>query len=218
MHAGPEIGVAATKTFISQVTILALLAVLLGRMRHMAATRGTEILRELETIPGKIERILKQSDHIAAIAKTYCEANNFLFLARQYNFPIALEGALKLKEISYIHAEGYPAAEMKHGPIALVDPRTPSVFLAPRNLVYEKTLANIEEVKARKGPVIVIATAGDAEIAKKADATIFIPDTLDCLQPLLTAIPLQLLAYHIAVLRGCDVDQPRNLAKSVTVE
>ena len=218
MHAGPEIGVAATKTFVSQVTILALLAVLLGRMRHMASTRGTEILKELETIPGKIERILKQSDAIAAIAKKYCTANNFLFLARQYNFPIALEGALKLKEISYIHAEGYPAAEMKHGPIALVEPRTPSVFIAPRNSVYDKTMANIEEVKARKGPVIVVASEGDSEIAKKADDTIFIPDTLECLQPLLTVIPLQLLAYHIALLRGCDVDKPRNLAKSVTVE
>ena len=218
MHAGPEIGVAATKTFVSQVTIMALLAVLLGRMRHMAATRGTEILKELETIPGKIERILKQSDAIAAIAKKYCEANNFLFLARQYNFPIALEGALKLKEISYIHAEGYPAAEMKHGPIALVEPRTPSVFIAPRNLVYDKTMANIEEVKARKGPIIVVASEGDTQIATKADAAIFIPDTLECLQPLLTVIPLQLLAYHIAVLRGCDVDKPRNLAKSVTVE
>ena len=218
MHAGPEIGVAATKTFVSQVTIMALLAVLLGRMRHMAATRGTEILKELETIPGKIESILKQTDAIAAVAKKYCEANNFLFLARQYNFPIALEGALKLKEISYIHAEGYPAAEMKHGPIALVEPRTPSVFIAPRNLVYDKTMANIEEVKARKGPIIVVVTEGDTEIGKKADAAIFIPDTLECLQPLLTVIPLQLLAYHIAVLRGCDVDKPRNLAKSVTVE
>ena len=217
-HAGPEIGVAATKTFVSQVTIMALLAVLLGRMRHMASTRGTEILKELETIPGKIERILKQSDAIAAVAKKYCTANNFLFLARQYNFPIALEGALKLKEISYIHAEGYPAAEMKHGPIALVEPRTPSVFIAPRNSVYDKTMANIEEVKARKGPVIVVASEGDSEIAKKADDTIFIPDTLECLQPLLTVIPLQLLAYHIALLRGCDVDKPRNLAKSVTVE
>ena len=218
MHAGPEIGVAATKTFCSQVTIITLLAVLLGRMRHMASTRGIEILKELEAIPIKIDRILKQSDTIAGIAKRYCEANNFLFLARQYNFPIALEGALKLKEISYIHAEGYPAAEMKHGPIALVEPRTPSVFIAPRNSVYDKTMANIEEVKARKGPVIVVATEGDEVMRTKADDVIFIPDTLECLQPLLTVIPLQLLAYHIAVLRGCDVDKPRNLAKSVTVE
>ncbi|MEI6083656.1 MAG: glutamine--fructose-6-phosphate transaminase (isomerizing) [Verrucomicrobiota bacterium] len=218
MHAGPEIGVAATKTFVSQLTILTLLAVLMGRMRHLASTRGAEILKELERIPGKIDLILKQNDAIAAVAQKYCAANNFLFLARQANFPIALEGALKLKEISYIHAEGYPAAEMKHGPIALVDPHTPSVFIAPQNSVYDKTLANIEEVKARKGPVIAVATAGDTEIAKRADDVLYIPATLECLEPLLTVIPLQLLAYHIAVRRGCDVDKPRNLAKSVTVE
>jgi glutamine---fructose-6-phosphate transaminase (isomerizing) len=218
MHAGPEIGVAATKTFVSQITIMTLLAVLMGRMRHLASTRGSEILKELESIPGKIERVLQQTDSIATIAKKYCDANSFLFLARQYNFPIALEGALKLKEISYIHAEGYPAAEMKHGPIALVDPRTPSVFIAPRNSVFDKTMANIEEVKARKGPVIVVATEGDNEIAKRADDVIYVPATLECLQPFLTVVPLQLLAYHIAVLRGCDVDKPRNLAKSVTVE
>jgi glucosamine--fructose-6-phosphate aminotransferase (isomerizing) len=218
MHAGPEIGVAATKTFTSQVTITTLLAVLMGRMRHLASTRGAEIMRGLEEIPAKMERALKQSDAIAAIAKKYCDANSFLFLARQVNFPVALEGALKLKEISYIHAEGYPAAEMKHGPIALVDPRTPSVFLCPKNAVYDKVMANIEEVKARKGPVIVVATEGDAEIGKRVDDVIYIPDTLECLQPLLTVLPLQLLAYHIAVLRGCDVDKPRNLAKSVTVE
>jgi glucosamine--fructose-6-phosphate aminotransferase (isomerizing) len=218
MHAGPEIGVAATKTFTSQVTIMTLLAVLMGRMRHLASTRGAEIMRGLEEIPSKMERILKQSDAITAIAKKYCDANSFLFLGRQSNFPVALEGALKLKEISYIHAEGYPAAEMKHGPIALIDPRTPSVFICPKNPVYDKVMANIEEVKARKGPVIVVATEGDAEIAKRADDVIYIPDTLECLQPLLTVLPLQLLAYHIAVLRGCDVDKPRNLAKSVTVE
>ena len=218
MHAGPEIGVAATKTFICQVTIMTLLSVLMGRMRHLAGTRGAEILKELEQIPAKMERILKQSDAIAVIAKKYCEANSFLFLARQYNFPIALEGALKLKEISYIHAEGYPAAEMKHGPIALIDPRTPSVFICPRSSVYDKVMANIEEVKARKGPVIAVATEGDEEIRKKADDVIYIPDTMDCLQPLLTVLPLQLLAYHIAIARGCDVDKPRNLAKSVTVE
>jgi glucosamine--fructose-6-phosphate aminotransferase (isomerizing) len=218
MHAGLEIGVAATKTFTSQTTIMTLLAVLMGRMRHLAATRGTEILKELEQIPAKMERILKQNDAIAAIAKKYCEANSFLFLARQYNYPVALEGALKLKEISYIHAEGYPAAEMKHGPIALVEPRTPSVFICPKNAVYEKVMSNIEEVKARKGPVIVVATEGDDEIRQKTDDVMFIPSTLDCLEPLLTVVPLQLLAYHIAVLRGCDVDKPRNLAKSVTVE
>jgi glutamine---fructose-6-phosphate transaminase (isomerizing) len=218
MHAGPEIGVAATKTFTAQVTVMTLLAVLMGRMRHLASTRGAEILRELEEIPAKMERVLQQSDAIAAIAKKYCEANSFLFLARQINFPIALEGALKLKEISYIHAEGYPAAEMKHGPIALVDPRTPSVFICPKNSTYDKVMANIEEVKARKGPVIALATEGDEELRKKADDVIYVPDSLECLQPLLTVVPLQLLAYHIAVLRGCDVDKPRNLAKSVTVE
>ncbi|HUJ08877.1 MAG TPA: glutamine--fructose-6-phosphate transaminase (isomerizing) [Verrucomicrobiae bacterium] len=218
MHAGPEIGVAATKTFTSQITIMTLLAVLMGRMRHLASTRGAEILRELEEIPAKMERVLQQSDAIAAIAKKYCEANSFLFLGRQINFPIALEGALKLKEISYIHAEGYPAAEMKHGPIALVDPRTPSVFICPKNSTYDKVMANIEEVKARKGPVIVVATDGDDQIRKKADDVIWVPDALESLQPLLTVLPLQLLAYHIAILRGCDVDKPRNLAKSVTVE
>jgi glucosamine--fructose-6-phosphate aminotransferase (isomerizing) len=218
MHAGPEIGVAATKSFTSQLTIVTLLAVLMGRMRHLASTRGTEILRQLEQIPGKIQKILTQTDAIAAIAKKYCECNDFLFLARQFNYPIALEGALKLKEISYIHAEGYPAAEMKHGPIALVAPRTPSVFICTKNAVYEKVMANIEEVKARKGPVIAVATEGDDVIHAKADDVIYVPDTLDELQPLLTVIPLQLLAYHAALLRGCDVDKPRNLAKSVTVE
>jgi glucosamine--fructose-6-phosphate aminotransferase (isomerizing) len=218
MHAGPEIGVAATKTFLSQVTMITLLAVLMGRMRHLASTRGAEILKELERIPGKIETILKQSDAIAGVAKKYCQAQNALFLGRQYNFPIALEGALKLKEISYIHAEGYPAAEMKHGPIALIEPKTPSVFIAPQDSVYDKTMANIEEVKARKGPVIAIATEGDTAMAQRADDVLYIPATLECLQPLLTVIPLQLLAYHIAIARGCDVDKPRNLAKSVTVE
>jgi len=218
MHAGPEIGVAASKTFTSQITIMTLLAVLMGRMRHLAATHATEILRALEKIPSQMEHVLQQSDVIAAIAKKYCEARSFLFLARQYNYPIALEGALKLKEISYIHAEGYPAAEMKHGPIALIDPKTPSVFICPKDGVHEKVMANIEEVKARKGPIIVVATEGDTEIAKRADDVMYIPDTCECLTPLLAVLPLQLLAYHIAVLRGCDVDKPRNLAKSVTVE
>ncbi|MBM3859890.1 MAG: glutamine--fructose-6-phosphate transaminase (isomerizing) [Verrucomicrobia bacterium] len=218
MHAGPEIGVAASKTFVSQLTIMSLLAVLMGRMRHLAATRGAEILRELEAMPSKLERVLAENDNILAIAKKYCDARSALFLGRQYNYPIALEGALKLKEISYVHAEGYPAAEMKHGPIALVDPKTPSVFICPKDGVYDKVMANIEEVKARKGPVIAIATEGDAEIARKADDVIYVPDTVDCLTPLLTVVPVQLLAYHIAVLRGCDVDKPRNLAKSVTVE
>jgi glucosamine--fructose-6-phosphate aminotransferase (isomerizing) len=218
MHAGLEIGVAATKTFTSQLTVLTLLAVFLGRMRHLSTIRGAEILKALEQIPAKIEIALQQNDAIAALAKKYCQANSFLFLGRQYNFPIALEGALKLKEISYLHAEGYPAAEMKHGPIALIEPGCPSVFLCPQNAVYEKVMANIEEVKARKGPVIAIASEGDEEIRKKADDVIYVPLTLECLEPLLNVIPLQLLAYHIAVLRGCDVDKPRNLAKSVTVE
>jgi glucosamine--fructose-6-phosphate aminotransferase (isomerizing) len=218
MHAGPEIGVAASKTFTSQLTIMTLLAVLMGRMRHLASTRGAEILRELEQIPAKMERVLAQNDAIAAIAKKYCDARSALFLARQYNYPIALEGALKLKEISYIHAEGYPAAEMKHGPIALIDPKTPSVFICPKDGVYEKVMANIEEVKARKGPIIAVATEGDNEIAHKTDDVIYVPSTHECLTPLLTVLPMQLLAYHIAVLRGCDVDKPRNLAKSVTVE
>jgi len=218
MHAGPEIGVAATKTFTSQITIMVLLAVLMGRMRHLASTRGSEILKELERIPEKIHHILRQNEAIAAVAKKYHQSNSFLFLARQINFPVALEGALKLKEISYIHAEGYPAAEMKHGPIALVDPQTPSVFICPQNAVYDKTMSNMEEVKARNGPVIAIATEGDKEIKKKADDVIYIPATHPCLEPLLTVVPLQLLSYHIALLRGCDVDKPRNLAKSVTVE
>ena len=217
-HAGPEIGVAATKTFTSQLTIMVLLSVLMGRMRHLASTRGEEILEELEHIPAKMERILTQNDAIAKLAKKYSDASSFLFLARQHNYPVALEGALKLKEISYIHAEGYPAAEMKHGPIALIEPRTPSVFICPKNSVYEKTMANIEEVKARKGPVIAIATEGDTEIAGKADDVIYIPETLEILEPLLTVVPLQVLSYHIALQRGCDVDKPRNLAKSVTVE
>ncbi len=218
MHAGPEIGVAATKTFTSQVAILTLLAVLLGRMRHLASTRGAEILCELENIPAKIELILAQNDRVATIAKKYCRADSFLFLGRQNQFPIALEGALKLKEISYVHAEGYPAAEMKHGPIALVDSSTPSVFLCPQNAVYDKTMSNLEEVKARKGPIVAIATEGDTDIAKKTDDVIYIPSSLDPLYPLLAVVPLQLLAHHIATLRGCDVDKPRNLAKSVTVE
>lgn len=218
MHAGPEIGVAATKSFTSQVTILTLLALHLARLRHMSTMQGTAIIRELETIPSKIERALKCDEQARRIAEKYHKKDDFLFLGRQFNFPIALEGALKLKEISYIHAEGYPSAEMKHGPIALIDEDTPSVFLCPKDSVYEKVMSNIEEVKARKGPVIAIATEGDTEIAHKADDVIYIPPTLEFLQPLLTVIPLQLLAYHIAVLRGCDVDKPRNLAKSVTVE
>ena len=218
MHAGPEIGVASTKAFVSTISILTLLAVHLGRLRNLSAKRALDVLRGLEALPKQIEKILAKNDALKKLAKKYAKADDFFFLGRGYTFPIALEGALKLKEISYIHAEGYPAAEMKHGPIALVDPRTPSVFIAPKNSVSDKTMANIEEVKARKGPVIVIATEGDTATGQKADDVLYIPDTLECLQPLLAVVPLQLLAYHIAVLRGCDVDKPRNLAKSVTVE
>lgn len=218
LHAGPEIGVASTKAFTSQVGVLTLLALLMGRIRTLSLSRASALLKALETIPDLINLVLKQNDHIKKIALKYAEAQDFLFLGRGYNFPVALEGALKLKEISYIHAEGYPAAEMKHGPIALVDEKTPSVFLAPKDGLYEKTFSNIEEIKARKGPVIAIASEGDDQIARKADDIVYIPRVPDQLFPLLGVIPLQLLAYHIAVARGCDVDKPRNLAKSVTVE
>ncbi len=218
LHAGPEIGVASTKAFTSQVTVLTLFALFMGRIRMLAPQEGTRLLRALEAIPDQIQRVLDQNDHIREIAVKYQDASDFLFLGRQYNFPVALEGALKLKEISYVHAEGYPAAEMKHGPIALIDPHTPSVFVAPMDQVYDKTRSNIEEVKARKGPIIAITTEGNTDLDGKVNDLIYVPRTLDCLNPLLTVVPLQLLAYHIAVLRGCDVDKPRNLAKSVTVE
>ncbi|MBV9463542.1 MAG: glutamine--fructose-6-phosphate transaminase (isomerizing), partial [Verrucomicrobiae bacterium] len=218
LRAGPEIGVASTKAFTSQVTALLLLALYMGRTRRLSGTDGKQLVSELDLIPGKIESILAQSDRIKQIALKYKSCVDFLFLGRLGNFPVALEGALKLKEISYVHAEGYPAAEMKHGPIALIDDKTPSVFVCPRDQIYDKVMSNLEEVKARKGPVIAIATEGDADIAKKADDVIYIPPTLEHLQPLLTIIPLQLLAYHFAVALGCDVDKPRNLAKSVTVE
>jgi len=202
-----------------QVLGLTLLGLALARKRgRLSPAEGRNIARELHAIPDKLKSILTQASRIKAIAKKYARFEDFLFMGRQFNFPIALEGALKLKEISYIHAEGYPSAEMKHGPIALVSPEFPSVFVVPRDAMYEKNMSNIEEIKARRGPIIAVATAGDGEIAHKANDLIYIPPTLDCLQPLLTAVPLQLLAYHIAVLRGCDVDKPRNLAKSVTVE
>jgi glucosamine--fructose-6-phosphate aminotransferase (isomerizing) len=218
LHAGPEIGVASTKAFTSQVTVLALFALFMGRIRMLSPQEGTRILRALEEIPSQLERILEQNEAIRRIALKYQHAEDFLFLGRHLSFPVALEGALKLKEISYIHAEGYPAAEMKHGPIALIDPDTPSVFVAPVDHLYEKTQSNIEEVKARRGPIIAVTTEGNTALAKKADDIIYLPATLDCLTPLLTVMPLQLLAYHIAIARGCDVDKPRNLAKSVTVE
>ncbi|PIV81022.1 glutamine--fructose-6-phosphate transaminase (isomerizing) [bacterium CG17_big_fil_post_rev_8_21_14_2_50_64_8] len=218
IHAGPEIGVASTKAFTSQVTILALMTLLLGRRTIISADRGTQILKELEAIPGKVQKVLDQSDAIRDIARVYAKHKNCLYLGRGVNFPIALEGALKLKEISYIHAEGYPAAEMKHGPIALIDPEMPVVVIAIKDGSYDKIVGNVQEVRARDGKIISIVTEGDEEIAALSDHVITIPDTTNFWTPLLSVIPLQLLAYHIAVLRGEDVDQPRNLAKAVTVE
>ncbi|MFO1007392.1 MAG: glutamine--fructose-6-phosphate transaminase (isomerizing) [Planctomycetaceae bacterium] len=218
LHAGPEIGVASTKAFTSQVTVLTLLALFLGRMRNLSYSAGQRMVDNLRKLPGQARKALECNDTVQVIAQKYAHCDNFLYMGRLYNFPVALEGALKLKEISYIHAEGYPAAEMKHGPIALISPDTPSVFVVPKCGIYPKVISNIEEVKARKGPVIAIACHGDETIADLADDVIFVPDVEEYLQPIMTAIPLQLLAYHIAVLRGCNVDRPRNLAKSVTVE
>ena len=218
LHAGPEIGVASTKAFTSQVVVLALMTLLLGRMRSLSHPKGKEVAQALADLPNKVEQALEANDQIKTIAEEFQSAKNFLYLGRGYNFPVALEGALKLKEISYIHAEGYPAAEMKHGPIALIDRDMPVVFIATKDSIYDKVLSNIEEVRARNGRVIAIATEGDKVIQKHADRVIYVPGTIELLNPLVTIIPLQLLAYHIAVLRGCDVDQPRNLAKSVTVE
>ncbi len=218
-HAGPEIGVASTKAFTAQVTVLTLMAL------HIAYKKGTlvesryrQLLYELETIPEKVERVLKLNDKIKHIADIYKDARNFLYLGRGYSFPVALEGALKLKEISYIHAEGYPAAEMKHGPIALIDEEMPVVVIATKGQNYEKVVSTIQEIKARKGKIIAVVNEGDKEVAKTADYTIEIPETDESLVPLVSVVPLQLLSYHIAVMRGCNIDQPRNLAKSVTVE
>jgi len=218
IHAGPEIGVASTKAFTSQVMVLSLIATLMARMRQMSPQTGDEIIQAIQNIPDQVEHILKTTDQVKKIADEYYESNNFLYLGRGINYPVALEGALKLKEISYIHAEGYPAAEMKHGPIALIDENMPVVVIALKDPVYDKVMSNIAEVKARNGQVIAIATEGDTEIAERVNHVIYIPDTYRLLTPLLSIIPLQLLAYHIAVLRKCHVDQPRNLAKSVTVE
>ena len=218
MHAGPEIGVASTKAFVSTLTVLSLLAVHLGRMRMLSANRALEILRSLEAAPKQIEAIFTQNDALKKLALKYGTADDFFFLGRGYTFPIALEGALKLKEISYIHAEGYSAAEMKHGPIALIDPKTPTVFLVPQDSMYEKTMANLAMIRARKGPIIALATEGDKQIKSVADDVIYLPQALEPVYPILATVPLQLFAYHIAVARGCDVDKPRNLAKSVTVE
>ena len=218
LHAGPEIGVASTKAFTSQCTVLAMLALYFGRTRHLSSIQGERIIEELHALPDAIRKTLTCHDRVKEIAQKYSDVDNALYLGRQYLYPAALEGALKLKEISYIHAEGYPAAEMKHGPIALVDEHTPSVFLVPRGNVFDKVMSNMQEIKARRGPVIAVASEGDREVAAVADDVIPVPDVPEYLQPVICAIPLQLLAYEIALLRGCDVDKPRNLAKSVTVE
>jgi glucosamine--fructose-6-phosphate aminotransferase (isomerizing) len=218
-HAGPEIGVASTKAFTAQVTVLILLALLLARRKGtISESRFHTIAGELETIPAKIKKVLEQNDHIKKLAAKFRNVRNFLYLGRGYGFPVALEGALKLKEISYIHAEGYPAAEMKHGPIALIDENMPVVVIANKNNSFEKVVSNIQEIKGRKGVEIAIVTEGDEVVKSMADHIIQIPATDHVLITLLSVIPLQLLSYHIAVMRGCDVDQPRNLAKSVTVE
>ncbi|QEF96755.1 Glutamine--fructose-6-phosphate aminotransferase [isomerizing] [Stieleria maiorica] len=218
LHAGPEIGVASTKAYTSQCCVLAMLALYFGRIRHLSFEAGQNIIRDLQRAPGAVQEALNCNEHVKAVAEKYKDATNILYLGRQYNFPTALEGALKLKEISYVHAEGYPAAEMKHGPIALVDEQTPSVFIIPQGTTYDKVMANMEEVKARGGPIIAVASKDDPHINAVADDVIHIPDVPSIIQPIVSVVPLQLLSYHIALLRGCDVDKPRNLAKSVTVE
>ncbi|MCL4102127.1 glutamine--fructose-6-phosphate transaminase (isomerizing) [Fibrobacter sp. HC4] len=218
LHAGPEIGVASTKAFTSQVTVLAMIALLLGRQRRLSFESGADIVKAMQELPEQVEQTLKLSDQIAGIAQKYVKANNFLYLGRHYNYPVAMEGALKLKEISYIHAEGYPAAEMKHGPIALIDENMPVVVIAPKDALFDKVISNVREIKARDGKVIAITTDDCHPLDEIADHLIKVPKTISMLMPILTCIPLQLMAYHIAVLRGNDVDQPRNLAKSVTVE
>lgn len=217
-HAGPEIGVASTKAFTSQLSILALLTIMLGRQREMSYVMGKRIASELDEIPELVKEILKNSENIKTIAQKYLQYKNFLFLGRKYNMPIAYEGSLKLKEISYTHSEGYPTGEMKHGPLALIDENFPSLFVTPQDSVYEKNISGMQEVKARNGKIIAIATSGDEEIKKIADDVIYIPKTLEMLTPILAIIPLQLFAYYIGVGKNCDVDKPRNLAKSVTVE
>jgi glucosamine--fructose-6-phosphate aminotransferase (isomerizing) len=218
LHAGPEVGVASTKAFTSQVTVMTLLALYLGRLRHMSFPAGKRIIDLLRGMPDIIRQTLRCHDVVKDIAQKYYTMTDCLYLGRQYNFPVALEGALKLKEISYVHAEGYPAAEMKHGPIALIDEQTPSVFIVPHGNMYPKVMSNLEEVKARKGPVIAIASESDKRLETLADDVIYVPEVEEFLQPLVATIPLQLFAYHVALLRGCNVDRPRNLAKSVTVE
>ena len=219
IHVGPEIGVASTKAFTGQVTVLILLALAIGKERGTISENDYQkITEQLWNIPAKMKEVLKLNNKIADLSRTFTYARNFIYLGRGFQYPVALEGALKLKEISYIHAEGYPAAEMKHGPIALIDSDMPVVVIATHNFMYEKVLSNIQEIKARQGRVIAIVSNGDETISKIADEVIELPETLECLEPLLATIPLQLLAYHVAVCKGKDVDQPRNLAKSVTVE
>jgi len=218
LHAGPEIGVASTKAFTSQCCVLAMLALYFGRMRHLSFEGGKRIIEELRALPAAVQHALTCEAKTREVAAKYKDCSTFLYLGRQFNFPTALEGALKLKEISYIHAEGYPAAEMKHGPIALVDSDTPSVFIVPRGTTYDKVMANMEEVKARGGPIIAISSKNDPQVEAIADDFITIPETPEFIQPIVSVVPLQLLSYHTALLRGCDVDKPRNLAKSVTVE
>ncbi len=218
IHAGPEIGVASTKAFTSQIMVLSLITIQLARMRSMSYEKGEELIEALNGVPEQVKKVLSLNDEIRHLAEKYRDKSNFLYLGRGINFPVALEGALKLKEISYIHAEGYPAAEMKHGPIALIDENMPAVVLAPKDSVYSKIISNMQEIKARKGIIIAVATEGDKKIAELADEVIYIPQVNDFILPIVGIIPLQLLAYHMAVLRRCDVDQPRNLAKSVTVE
>src|SRR5258708_6346005 len=218
LHAGPEIGVASTKAFTSQVIALALFTLKLARRRSLSAADGRTIAQAMDALPSQVQEILDRAPEVEKIADTFKDATNFLYLGRGYNFPVALEGALKLKEISYLHAEGYPAAEMKHGPIALIDEAMPVVFVAPHDEVYAKVLSNMEEVRARGGKIIAITSEGNGDVRRLVEHQLRVPATAPLLSPILTVIPLQLLAYHIAVLRGCDVDRPRNLAKSVTVE
>jgi glutamine---fructose-6-phosphate transaminase (isomerizing) len=218
VHAGPEIGVASTKAFTSQLTVLALITLLLARVRGMGEEQAKVLAAEIDSLPTKVDQILRHADRVRAIAQEFKHCQNFLYLGRGANFPVALEGALKLKEISYIHAEGYPAAEMKHGPIALIDENMPVVVVVPKDAIYEKVLSNIQEVKARRGRIIAVANEDDTLIESMAEHVIRVPRTYGCFGPILNIIPLQLLAYYMAVERGTNVDQPRNLAKSVTVE
>ena len=218
LHAGPEIGVASTKAFTSQLVALTLFTLYMGRRRNMSVVQGREIVAALQELPMLVEEVLRLNDEMRDLALKFKDARNFLYLGRGFQFPVAIEGALKLKEVSYIHAEGYPAAEMKHGPIALIDEDMPVVVLAPRDAVYKKVVSNIEEVKARSGRIIAVVSDDAVELQGKVDHMIKVPHTIPCLLPVLTTVPLQLLAYHMAVIRGTNVDQPRNLAKSVTVE